>query len=338
MFETDVLVCGAGPGGLAAAIAARQRGLAVTVADGAHGPNIDKACGEGLLPDALAAAQQLGIEFPSAPSYAFRGIRFLGKSVSATAQFRSGCGLGVRRTELHRTLANHAQRIGVKLLWGTPVTCLDQIDAKWIVGADGERSRVRGMAGLDVARPQRIRYGFRRHHRLAPWSDYVEVYWGAGLQIYVTPVARDQVCIAAVSKDPRIRVDHALEQFPDLRQRLSGTEIVSAERGAATTTRKLPSVTRGRIALVGDASGSVDAVTGAGVSLAFQQALALGDALAHGRLPEYERAHRRIMRGRRIMANVLLAMDRWPEIGERARQALSMGPWMFDRLLALHMR
>jgi flavin-dependent dehydrogenase len=338
MFKTDVFVCGGGPAGLAAAIAARRHGFAVTVADGAPGPHIDKACGEGLLPDALSAAAQIGLTLPVESGYPFRGVRFIGKSVSATANFRSNCGLGIRRTVLHRAMADHAERVGVKLLWGTPLASLDQIRAQWIVGADGERSRMRASSGLGARTPPRVRYGFRRHHRLAPWSDYVEVYWGSRLQIYVSPVARDHVCIAAVSNDPHIRVDDAIEQFPELRQRLAFSEIVSAERGAITTTRKLPAVTRGNLALVGDASGSVDAVTGAGVTLAFEQAVALSDALAHGRLADYEKAHRRIMRPRRIMANALLAMDRWPEIGERARQALSAGPWMFDRLLSLHMR
>ena len=58
---TDVFVIGGGPAGLAAAIAARQRGLEVVVADGAR-PPIDKPCGEGLMPDTLAALAQLGID------------------------------------------------------------------------------------------------------------------------------------------------------------------------------------------------------------------------------------------------------------------------------------
>ena len=54
-FDTDVFILGGGPAGLAAAIAARQTGLRVTVAD-ARCPPIDKVCGEGLMPDSLAAA------------------------------------------------------------------------------------------------------------------------------------------------------------------------------------------------------------------------------------------------------------------------------------------
>jgi len=335
MFDTDVFICGGGPAGLAAAIAARRKGFAVTVADGSR-PPIDKACGEGLLPDAVSAAAQLGVTIPADASASFRGIRFIGTGVSASADFRSGPGLAVRRTVLHRALVEQAEQTGVKLLWGTPVTALDQIRARWTVGADGERSRVRAWSGLEASTPRRVRYGFRRHHRVAPWCDYVEVYWGAGLQIYVGPEAADQVCVTSLASDPHVRVDDALEQFPELRDRLAGTEIASTERGAVTATRKLRAVFRGSIALVGDASGSVDAVTGAGVGLAFQQALALADALQHDCLTEYQSAHRRIMRRRRIVADLLLAMDRWPEMGERARHALSLGPWLFERLLALH--
>jgi len=337
MFQSDVFVCGGGPAGLAAAIAARRKGFSVTLADGAHAP-IDKACGEGLMPDGLLAAEQLGVTFPSEESSPFRGIRFLSKGTSATGNFRKRTGLSIRRTVLHETLADHAERAGVKLLWGTPVTSLDQIRARWIVGADGENSRVRTWSGLEPSTPRRTRFGFRRHYRIAPWSDYVEVYWGSGFQLFLGAVAHDQICLTVVSSDPHLRVDQALAHFPDLRDRLSGVESLSAERGAITVTRKLPRVARGSVALIGDASGSVDAVTGAGVSLAFQQALALADALADDRLADYETAHRRIMRPRRIMADALLAMDRWPKLGQRARQALSRGPWLFEHLLALHVR
>ena len=60
MFDADVFVLGGGPAGLAAAIAMRRTGLRVILADAAR-PPIDKACGEGLMPDSLAAARELGI-------------------------------------------------------------------------------------------------------------------------------------------------------------------------------------------------------------------------------------------------------------------------------------
>ena len=76
MFDTDVFVIGGGPAGLAAAIAAAQNGLHVTVADGCRFP-IDKACGEGLMPDSLASAAALGIVIRPEDGHAFAGTRFV---------------------------------------------------------------------------------------------------------------------------------------------------------------------------------------------------------------------------------------------------------------------
>ena len=59
--ETDVFVVGGGPAGLASAIAARRNGFDVVIADSAR-PPIDKACGEGLMPDGVAALRRIGVE------------------------------------------------------------------------------------------------------------------------------------------------------------------------------------------------------------------------------------------------------------------------------------
>jgi len=63
-MKSDVLVVGAGPAGLATAIAAAAKGLRVTVAD-ARRPPINKPCGEGLLPEAVEALRGIGIELNS---------------------------------------------------------------------------------------------------------------------------------------------------------------------------------------------------------------------------------------------------------------------------------
>src|SRR5215469_10639049 len=119
---TDVFVVGGGPAGLAAAIPARHRGFRVVVADGAQ-PPIDKACGEGLMPDGLAALERLGLQLPAADAFPFRGIRFLSTKLAADALFpQGGVGLAVRRPTLHRFMIERAEQMGAALLWRTSVT------------------------------------------------------------------------------------------------------------------------------------------------------------------------------------------------------------------------
>jgi len=333
--KTDVFVVGGGPIGLAAAIAARRKGFTVTLADALE-PPIDKACGEGILPDGLAAAARLGIQLPSVGSFSFRGIRFHGEGVSVAADFPNGPGRGVRRTALHRALVEQAERCGVDLLWGCSIGGLQDIRAEWIVGADGTASLMRKWAGLSACRRDTRRYGFRRHFQTAPWTNYVEIYWGNECQIYVTPVASDEVGVALLSRDPKLRVSDALLQFPALAARLRGVRESSAERGALTASRQLRLVTRENVALVGDASGSVDAISGEGLCLGFHQALALADAMERRDLRLYESAHRRLAARPRFMANLMLTMDRRPWLRKRALPSLASHADLFGGLLAMH--
>jgi flavin-dependent dehydrogenase len=333
--HSDVFVIGGGPVGLAAAIAARCKGFTVTVADALE-PPIDKACGEGILPDGVEAAARLGIHLPAISSFTIRGIRFLGEGVSVAADFPEGHARGIRRTTLHRALVEEAERCGVDLRWGVSVPGLEGIESQWIVGADGLNSRVRKWAGLDAFRRDTRRYGFRLHFRRAPWSDYVEIYWGEGFQIYITPVAPDEIGVALLGRDPKLRVREALTQVPELAAKLDGVPACSRERGGVTTSRRLRHVTRGNVALIGDASGSIDAISGEGICLGFRQALALADALERQDLHSYESAHRRLALRPRFMADLTLTIGQTHWLHRRAMLASAAHPELFAGLLAMH--
>ena len=56
-----------------------------------------------------------------------------------------------------------------------------------------------------------------------------------------------------------LRVEQALEFFPELQERLGEAPRITMERGGISATRRLWVVTQGSVALIGDASGSVDA-------------------------------------------------------------------------------
>lgn len=343
--STDVFVIGGGPAGLAAAIAARQQGFRVTVADGMQMP-IDKPCGEGLMPDGLAALEKLGISVKAEHSFPFHGIRFLSAGLAVDAAFPNGAaGRGVRRTVLHRLIAERASSLGIDFLWKTPVTGISadgvhlgsrKINARWIIGADGGNSRVRRWADLDALRKRDCRYAFRQHYRVAPWTDRMELYWDRHAQIYVTPIAQDQVCVALISRDPKFRLAEALQNFSELRSRLDGAEVSSAEKGALTATCKLKRVSRGNVALIGDASGTVDAITGEGLCLAFSQAMVLADCLRTKDLARYEHEHRRLALRPLLMARLMLTLDGRPRLQRRTLQAFQKRPDVFRRMLELH--
>jgi len=332
--QAGVLVVGGGPAGLAAAIAARLKGFDVTVADAAW-PPIDRACGEGILPGGVEALRRLGVSLDD--GFPFRGIRFLSGDRSVEGPFPAAWGVTVRRTRLHDLLVRRAIDVGVRLRWGTSIrSTADLSPCRWIVGADGQRSRVRREARLEATHSFSTRFGFRRHYRLAPWTDMVEVYWGARCQVFVTPVAPGEVGVALLSRDPHLRLDSVLPEFPALERRLRSSRLASPERGAITTSRRLRRVFHGRTALIGDASGSVDAITGEGLSLSFLQALALAHALGDGDLRSYQAEHRRLGRHAAIMGSALLFLDRFPWLRRMVLQGLAFEPSIFSHLLAQH--
>jgi flavin-dependent dehydrogenase len=343
--RTDVFVIGGGPAGLAAAIAARQKGFSVIVADGAE-PPIDKPCGEGLMPETQVALRDLGVELPALAGYSFWGIRFVQGETQVVADFPVGQGIGIRRPLLHEFLVAKAEQCGVRFLWRTPVRGLEgsevqltdsAVRPRWIIGADGGGSRVRRWSELEATVHRKQRSAARRHYRVEPWSEYTEIHWGRRAQAYVTPISSHEVCIVVTAEEAEdASFGKALEGMPELQERLAGAELGSRERGAITAMHSLRRVSRGNVALVGDASGNVDAITGEGLRLAFRQALALAEAMERGDLRGYERAHRRLSRRPIWMGKLMLQLGRRAGMRERALGMLSRKPELFARLLAIH--
>jgi flavin-dependent dehydrogenase len=297
------------------------------------------------MPDGIEALAQLGISIPELAAHRFNGIRFVSGDMSAEAFFPRGFALGVRRTNLHRVMIEQAERAGVRLSWAAVVTGLhaegvlvrgELVRAGWIVGADGSSSRVRRWAGLDAHLRKKERFAFRRHYKVAPWSEFMELHWGPRCQVYVTPVDRSQICVALISRDPAMRLDDALQQFPHLSERLRGAEHGSGERGAMTVTRKLARVCSERVALIGDASGGVDAITGEGLCLAFRQANLLADCLSKGALQGYQAGHRLLSRHPAMMAELMLLLEQHDGLRNRVMRVFRNRPSLFAGMLAMH--
>ncbi len=306
------------------------------------------------MPDSRRELSRLGIDLAPARGAPFTGIRFADRHSSVSAEFSQGEGLGIRRLALHQLLLDRAAAMGVRMRWRTrvelhpaqrPMLDGEVLRYKYLIGADGESSRTRAWAGLDAGVLRSRRFGFRAHFEFTdagdqtyPGRDHVEIHWGDKGQAYVTPVGERMVCVAVVS---RLRSPatfrSVIDSIPVLRESLSRAKQFTGQRGAVTTTSSVHRVTRGDVALVGDASGSVDAITGEGLALGFRQALLLRDSIAEGGLERYESQHASILRLPQQMARVLLLMDRHPQLRRRALRAFEARPDLFAAMLRVHL-
>ena len=308
--DFDVVVVGGGPIGLATAVEARLAGLRTAIIE-PRNATIDKACGEGLMPGAVPLLARLGIDPPGMP---LRGVSYTNGKRHADHLFRTGIGRGVRRTILHDTLAARAAELGVVRVTGR-VETFEQDDAGvtvnglrtgWLLGADGLHSTVRRIAGLERAASRyRRRFGLRQHFHVAPWSDLIEVHWARNAEVYVTPTAEDIVGIAILGP---ARTDFAetIAGIPSLSARLSSAEPASALRGAEPFHQRAANPSKGRVLLVGDASGYVDAITGEGLRLGFEQARLAIEAVVAGDPVRYDRSWRRVTRDFRVLTSQLV--------------------------------
>lgn len=313
---TDVLVVGGGPVGLAAAIEARLAGFSVVVVEPRHGP-IDKACGEGLMPGALPLLSRLGV---SPSGFALRGVTYTDGRRSVSHAFSTGHGLGVRRTTLHTALHSRAADLGVgfshdrvdSVTQDAASVTAAGITASWMLAADGLHSTVAQAVGLHLPAPRsRRRYGLRRHFSLEPWSDNIEVHFTPLGEVYVTPTADAMVGLALLARRGT-SLDEAIAASPSLAARVAGAAPASDLRGAGPFRQRTRRRVAGRVLLVGDASGYVDAITGEGLRLGLDQARAAVAAVAAGRPNGYEREWLRVTRDFRVLTSGLAAAASGP--------------------------
>jgi flavin-dependent dehydrogenase len=342
-LDADLLVAGGGPVGLLTAVLAAQRGLRVVVAEPRTG-DVDKACGEGLMPGAVAALTRAGIAIDG---HVFRGIRYLDATHTAESRFRDGHGLGVRRTTLHRTLHDAAIRHGVDVR-AVRVDEVRQYDdhveaagvrSRHLVAADGLRSPVRDQLGLTARTRGTARFGLRRHYAAEPWTDLVEVHWSAGSEVYVTPVGPRLVGVAVLG-GRGTDVDHALRAVPRLGVRLGDAPQVGATRGAGPLRRASTARVAGRVLLAGDASGYVDALTGEGLNVGFAQAEAAVDAVCADDLPRYDVRWRALTARYRALTHVLLGAQAHTTTRRFIVPGAARAPWAMrwcvDQLAGTH--
>jgi len=330
----DLLVAGGGPAGLVTALLAARRGLSVTVLEPRASP-IDKACGEGLMPGAVELLSELGVEVPGLP---FRGIHYADATRGVDAHFRGGPGRGVRRTALQAGLADAVAKAGIEVVPRAAEDVAQDADgvsvagfrARYLAAADGLHSPIRRGLGLQRASRGPARHGLRQHYAVAPWTDLVEVHWASGAEAYVTPVAPGLVGVALLTTARGPYADQ-LARFPALADKLS--EPVGGVRGAGPLRQRVASRVAGRVLLVGDAAGYVDALTGEGLAVAWASAAELVACVATDRPRDYERRWRRASRRYRLLTGGLLWTRNRPLLARAIVPAAARLPGTFTTIV-----
>ncbi|MFV2101686.1 geranylgeranyl reductase family protein [Micromonospora sp. LOL_024] len=295
--EFDVVVVGAGPAGVGAALAARRAGAGVLLLDRADFPR-DKACGDGIAVGALDVLAELGVTdavagYPPVPT-----LRLVAPDGGAVTRRLPRPAFTVPREVFDARLVAAAVDAGAVLarravrrveVRGDRVVLDGEIAAGVVVGADGAASVVRRALGQ--------RNNPDRHLALAI-RGYAPALPGPPTQLIVTSAARwPAYAWAFPIGDGRANVGYGevlrgdpltrAQLLDRLAALLPGTDpaTVSGLRAhhlPLSTFRPVPG--RGRMLLAGDALSLINPLTGEGIFYALRSG-ALAGAAATG-VPE----------------------------------------------------
>jgi len=306
MYDTDVLVIGAGPSGLTLAASLVKQGVATTVVDRqAAGANTSRAAVVNArtleVLDDLDVARRLVKEGIHAPRFTIRdGRRTLIPVDFSVLPTDYPYSLMVPQATTERLLLERLTELGGTVLRPKTLASLIQdadgvtatfddgelIRARYVVGADGMHSIVREQAGIGFeggAYQESFTLADVRLRGEAP-PDEVILFWAkAGLTV-VAPLPGDIYRIVApVADAPEEPSAAFVQQLLDERGlgagRMVVTDVVWGSRFRIHH-RVADTYRAGRLLLAGDAAHVHSPAGGQGMNLGIQDGVALAGALA----------------------------------------------------------
>jgi geranylgeranyl reductase family protein len=342
----DVLVVGAGPAGSTAAYHLARGGASVLLADRTRFPR-DKPCGGGLTMRAVRL-----LPFSVDPVVEDRttvvrfGLDFRGRFERQTEE---PLVLMTQRTRLDAFLAEQAAAAGADFRDGLKITRLEadkrgvvahlngsKIAANALFGADGANGLTARAAGLDDGRD----YGVALEADV-PYGVVSEEYYRGRLCLELANVPGGYGWVFPKGDHVNVGVGGWEREGPRLREHLARfcrEYEIPEQRLENIRGYRLPllharaRLAKGRVALLGDAAGLVDPLSGDGIYEAFLSARLASQAFLDGELERYEVELRRALSSQLAAAwGAKVALDRFP----RLTYAVVRTPFLWNAVVSL---